>query len=41
MGFLGAGEILHTFREDKGARVKGLTSAAALWVTAARPDDAS
>jgi putative Mg2+ transporter-C (MgtC) family protein len=34
VGFLCAGDILHVHR-DGGERVKGLTSAAALWVTAA------
>jgi putative Mg2+ transporter-C (MgtC) family protein len=36
VGFLGAGEILHHFREDdQRAKIRGLTSAAALWLTAA------
>ena len=36
VGFLGAGEILHWFRPtDQKEKVKGLTSAAALWLTAA------
>jgi putative Mg2+ transporter-C (MgtC) family protein len=36
VGFLGAGEILHYFRTDEHrAKVRGLTSAAALWSTAA------
>jgi putative Mg2+ transporter-C (MgtC) family protein len=36
VGFLGAGEILHFSRQDTGKlRVKGLTSAAAIWVAAA------
>jgi putative Mg2+ transporter-C (MgtC) family protein len=36
VGFLGAGEILHYFRQDEHrAKIKGLTSAAALWLTAA------
>jgi putative Mg2+ transporter-C (MgtC) family protein len=36
IGFLGAGEILHEMRHgNERARVKGLTSAAALWLTAA------
>jgi putative Mg2+ transporter-C (MgtC) family protein len=36
VGFLGAGEILHHLRQDGGkATVKGLTSAAATWLTAA------
>jgi putative Mg2+ transporter-C (MgtC) family protein len=36
VGFLGAGEILHYFRQDEQrAKIKGLTSAAALWLTAA------
>ncbi len=36
VGFLGAGEILHTKRPDTNEqRAKGLTSAAAIWVTAA------
>ena len=36
VGFLGGGEILHHFRSDtEHAKVKGLTSAAAMWLTAA------
>ncbi|XHX77447.1 MAG: MgtC/SapB family protein [Stenomitos frigidus ULC029] len=36
IGFLGAGEIVHQSRAPSGkAEVKGLTSAAAIWVTAA------
>ncbi|NDJ15795.1 MgtC/SapB family protein [Myxacorys almedinensis] len=36
VGFLGAGEILHTQRHgSEEQRAKGLTSAAAIWVTAA------
>lgn len=36
VGFLGGGIILHSFRKDeRGAVVKGLTSAAAMWLTAA------
>jgi putative Mg2+ transporter-C (MgtC) family protein len=36
IGFLGAGEIIHRARnEEKKATVKGLTSAAATWFTAA------
>lgn len=36
VGFLGAGEILHITRTSAGhERVKGLTSAAAVWVAAA------
>ena len=36
VGFLGAGEILQQSRTGQGtAKVKGLTSAAAVWVTAA------
>jgi putative Mg2+ transporter-C (MgtC) family protein len=36
IGFLGAGEILHTRTQTSGKpRVKGLTSAASIWVTAA------
>jgi putative Mg2+ transporter-C (MgtC) family protein len=37
VGFLGAGEILHkeSLRGDDSPTVKGLTSAAALWTTAA------
>lgn len=36
VGFLGAGEILHTRHPDTNEqRAKGLTSAAAIWVTAA------
>lgn len=36
VGFLGAGEILHQQREKSGkANVKGLTSAATIWLTAA------
>jgi putative Mg2+ transporter-C (MgtC) family protein len=34
VGFICAGDILHHYREGE-ERVKGLTSAAALWVTAA------
>ncbi|MBD2021259.1 MgtC/SapB family protein, partial [Leptolyngbya sp. FACHB-36] len=34
IGFLGAGEIVHESRK-KGYTVRGLTSAAAIWVTAA------
>jgi putative Mg2+ transporter-C (MgtC) family protein len=34
VGFICAGDILHQYREGE-ERVKGLTSAAALWVTAA------
>jgi putative Mg2+ transporter-C (MgtC) family protein len=35
VGFLGGGEILRYFRSEKErARVKGLTSAAAMWLTA-------
>jgi putative Mg2+ transporter-C (MgtC) family protein len=36
IGFLGAGEILHRVRQDEQkVSVKGLTSAAAVWTTAA------
>jgi putative Mg2+ transporter-C (MgtC) family protein len=35
IGFIGAGEILHVTRNTDQARVKGLTSAAAVWVSAA------
>lgn len=36
VGFLGAGEILHYSRHQDGVKkVKGLTSAASIWVTAA------
>jgi putative Mg2+ transporter-C (MgtC) family protein len=36
IGFLGAGEILHRVRQDEQkVTVKGLTSAAAVWTTAA------
>jgi putative Mg2+ transporter-C (MgtC) family protein len=35
VGFLGAGEILHLSRHDRDPKVKGLTSAASIWVTAA------
>ncbi len=36
IGFLGAGEIVHQSRAKSGkSEVKGLTSAAAIWVTAA------
>lgn len=36
VGFLGAGEILHRSRPNKNSQeVKGLTSAASIWVTAA------
>lgn len=36
IGFLGAGEILHQSRPDqRNLQVKGLTSAASIWVTAA------
>lgn len=36
VGFLGAGQILHQSRQDlRSAEVKGLTSAAAIWVAAA------
>src|SRR3954471_16734139 len=36
VGFLGGGEILHHFSsQDQHAKVKGLTSAAAMWLTAA------
>lgn len=36
VGFLGAGEILHLSRHDQAApNVRGLTSAASIWVTAA------
>ncbi|MGV0024486.1 MgtC/SapB family protein [Phormidesmis priestleyi] len=36
IGFLGAGEILHLSRHDRSRpMVKGLTSAASIWVTAA------
>jgi putative Mg2+ transporter-C (MgtC) family protein len=36
IGFLGGGEILHHFTADGGkSKVKGLTSAAAMWLTAA------
>ena len=36
VGFLGGGVILHRSRHDeRGATVKGLTSAAAMWLTAA------
>jgi putative Mg2+ transporter-C (MgtC) family protein len=36
VGFLGAGEILHQSRHDRASpMVKGLTSAASIWVTAA------
>jgi len=35
VGFLGAGEIIHYSQSTGKEKVKGLTSAAALWVTAA------
>ncbi len=35
VGFLGAGEILQVGRKVGGVKVRGLTSAASLWVTAA------
>jgi putative Mg2+ transporter-C (MgtC) family protein len=35
IGFLGAGEILHRQHSTNAPKVKGLTSAAAIWVTAA------
>lgn len=36
IGFLGAGEIIHQIRAESGtALVQGLTSAAAIWVSAA------
>ncbi|MBE9011816.1 MgtC/SapB family protein [Pseudanabaenaceae cyanobacterium LEGE 13415] len=36
VGFLGAGEILHRSRPNRNSQeVKGLTSAASIWVTAA------
>jgi len=35
VGFLGAGEIIHYSQATGKEKVKGLTSAAALWVTAA------
>ncbi len=36
IGFLGAGEIIHQIRSDAGSPlVHGLTSAAAIWLTAA------
>ena len=36
VGFLGGGEILHQSQQDSGhVRVRGLTSAAAIWVSAA------
>lgn len=36
IGFLGAGEIIHESRQESGRlRVRGLTSAAAIWVAAA------
>lgn len=36
IGFLGAGEIIHLSRTDSSKpKVKGLTSAASIWVTAA------
>jgi putative Mg2+ transporter-C (MgtC) family protein len=35
IGFLGAGEILHRQTATNTPKVKGLTSAAAIWVTAA------
>ncbi|OLP19114.1 hypothetical protein BST81_07855 [Leptolyngbya sp. 'hensonii'] len=35
VGFLGAGEILHQSRQGDKPVVKGLTSAAAIWTTAA------
>lgn len=35
VGFLGAGEIVHYSRESGKLEVKGLTSAASIWVTAA------
>lgn len=35
IGFLGAGEIFSVITETEGVRVKGLTSAAAIWVTTA------
>jgi putative Mg2+ transporter-C (MgtC) family protein len=36
VGFLGGGVILHRMRHDEhGASVRGMTSAAAIWVTAA------
>ena len=35
VGFLGGGEILHQSQQDSGqVRVRGLTSAAAIWVSA-------
>lgn len=35
IGFLGAGEIVHQSRQNGKTVTKGLTSAAAIWVTAA------
>nr|BFD42249.1 MgtC/SapB family protein [Pseudomonas sp. FFPRI_1] len=35
IGFLGAGTILKGHEEDRGQHVKGLTTAAGLWMTAA------
>jgi putative Mg2+ transporter-C (MgtC) family protein len=35
VGFIGAGEIFHAARRPGDPLIKGLTSAAALWVTAA------
>lgn len=35
VGFLGAGEIVHRSLESGRLKVKGLTSAASIWVTAA------
>jgi putative Mg2+ transporter-C (MgtC) family protein len=35
VGFLGAGEIIQASRRDSTPQVKGLTSAASIWVTAA------
>ncbi|MCL1466506.1 MgtC/SapB family protein [Argonema galeatum] len=35
VGFLGAGEILRTGQECGAVEIRGLTSAAAIWVTAA------
>ncbi len=34
VGFLGGGEIIHLRRDDQHEKIKGLTSAAAMWLTA-------
>jgi len=34
VGFICAGEILRRYREGRGEEITGLTSAAALWLTA-------